>query len=203
MAHIGLHRSTIGSQEVDLPIVALSDTLAIALMITVDHGVAFCATAGGELAAELSDLEIEVVVTVATMGIPLAIETTRALGLDDYAILHKTPKIHLADGESEPVVSITTAGEQRLLFDAARVGAVAGKRVAIIDDVISTGGSIMAALRLVRRVGGNPVALGCMLTEGDAWRRALGDDAALVRSLGQIPVFARGSDGSLREVWEG
>ena len=83
MAHIGVHHTTIGSQEVDLPIVALSDTLAIALMITVDHGVAFCATAGSELAAVLADLEIEVVVTVATMGIPLAIETTRALGLDD------------------------------------------------------------------------------------------------------------------------
>ena len=203
MAHLGIHRSTIGSQAIDLPIVALSDTLAIALMITVDHGVAFCATAGVELAAQLVDLEIEVVVTVATMGIPLAIETTRALGLDDYAILHKTPKIHLADGESEPVVSITTTGEQRLLFDAARVGAVAGKRVAIIDDVISTGGSITAALRLVRRIGGNPVALGCMLTEGDAWRAALGADAGLVRSLGRIPVFARGPEGALDEVWEG
>jgi adenine phosphoribosyltransferase len=202
MAHIGLHRSTIGSQEVDLPIVALSDTLAIALMITVDHGVAFCATAGAELATALSGLDVEVVVTVATMGIPLAIETTRSLGLDDYAILHKTPKIHLSDGESEPVVSITTAGEQRLLFDRARVGAVAGRRVAIIDDVISTGGSIMAALRLVRRVGGIPVALGCMLTEGDAWRAALGDDASLVRSLGRIPIFDRLADGSLREVWE-
>ena len=203
MAHIGVHHTTIGSQEVDLPIVALSDTLAIALMITVDHGVAFCATAGSELAAVLADLEIEVVVTVATMGIPLAIETTRALGLDDYAILHKTPKIHLADGESEPVHSITTAVEQRVLFDRERIGAVAGHRVAIIDDVISTGGSIMAALRLVRRVGGLPVALGCMLTEGEQWRTALGDDAHLVRSLGRIPVFARGHDGSLSEVWDG
>ena len=202
MAHIGEHRTKIGSQEIDLPIVALSDTLAIALMITVDHGVAFCATAGAELARRLVDLDVEVVVTVATMGIPLAIETTRALGLDDYAILHKTPKIHLADGESEPVVSITTAGTQRLLFDRDRIAAVAGRRVAIIDDVISTGGSITAALRLVRRIGGNPVALGCLLTEGDAWRGALGGDAQLVRSLGQIPVFARTAEGRLDEVWE-
>ena len=61
----------------------------------------------------------------------------------------------------------------------------------------------MAALRLVRRVGGLPVALGCMLTEGEQWRAALGDDAALVRSLGSIPVFARGDEGSLSEVWDG
>jgi len=170
MAHIGLHRTTVGSQAVDLPIVALGETLAIALMITVDHGVRFCERAGSELAAELRALDVEVVVTVATMGIPLAIEVSRSLGLDDYAILHKTPKIHLADGESEPVVSITTAGEQRLLFDRDRIGAVAGRRVAIVDDVISTGGSITAALRLVRRIGGIPVALGCLLTEGAAWR---------------------------------
>ena len=203
MAHIGLHHTTIGSQGIDLPVVALSETLAIALMITVDHGVAFCAKAGTELAAMLDDLEVEVVVTVATMGIPLAIETTRALGLDDYAILHKTPKIHLADGESEPVVSITTAGEQRLLFDRERIRVVTGRRVAIIDDVISTGGSITAALRLVRRIGGLPVALGCLLNEGATWRTALGDDADLVRSLGEIPVFDRSADGALSEVWEG
>ena len=59
------------------------------------------------------------------MGIPIAIEVTRALGLDDYVILHKTPKIHLADDIAEPVRSITTAAPQRLLFDRARLEAVA------------------------------------------------------------------------------
>ena len=74
--------------------------------------------------------------------------------------------------------------------------------MAIVDDVISTGGSISAALRLVRRVGGVPVALGCMVTEGAEWRDALGDDAQLVVSLGAIPLFRRTSDGSLCEVWD-
>lgn len=195
------YRTRIGSQEIDLPVVPLSDDLAIALFITVDHGVRFMARAGEDLAAILAGHGVDVVVSVATMGIPLAIEVTRALGLDDYLILQKTPKIHLADAVAEPVKSITTGSMQRLLFDRARIGAVAGKRVALIDDVISTGASVTAALRLVRKVGGTPVAMGCMLTEGGEWPQALGQDSHLVRSLGAIPLFRRtGADG-LEEDW--
>jgi len=194
--------ATVGTQSLGLPVVDLSEEVSIALLISVDHGVAFSEVAGRDLAALLASHEIEVVVSVATMGIPLAIETTRALGLDDYVILHKTNKIHLAEGEREPVRSITTDAEQCLIFDTARLHAIRGKRVAIVDDVISTGGSIGAALRLVRRVGGVPVALGCMVTEGSEWRDALGDDAQLVVSLGAIPLFRRTSDGSLCEVWD-
>ena len=195
--------TTVGSQSLGLPVVDLSESLSIALLISVDHGVKFSEVAGAELAALLEDRGIEIVVSVATMGIPLAIETTRALDLDDYVILHKTKKIHLADGEAEPVRSITTDQEQSLLFDKARLHAVRGRRVAIVDDVISTGGSICAALRLVRRVGGIPVALGCLVTEGSGWQDALGDDADLVVSLGKIPVFHRDDDGDLVENWDG
>lgn len=192
----------VGSQSLNLPVVDLSESLTIALLITVDHGVDFAAKAGEELAAHLKTLDVDIIVSVATMGIPLAIETTRALGLDDYVILHKTQKIHLADGEWEAVRSITTDANQRLLFDRARIGAVKGKRVAIVDDVISTGGSIVAALKLVRKVGGEPVALGCLVTEGSAWKESLGEDAGLVRSLGQIPLFHREKDGGLIEDWD-
>jgi adenine phosphoribosyltransferase len=191
----------VGSQTLTLPVVDLSEALTIALLITVDHGVSFARIAGEELAMQLSDLKIDIIVSVATMGIPLAIETTRALNLDDYVILHKTQKIHLADGEWETVKSITTDANQRLLFDRARIAAVKGKRVAIVDDVISTGGSIVAALKLVRKVGGEPVALGCLVTEGSAWKASLGEDAELVHSLGSIPLFHREGDGSLIEDW--
>ena len=92
---VGRYRTRIGAQEVDLPLVPIADDLAIALLITVDHGVRFAEQAGTELAALLAPYEADVVVSVATMGIPLAIEVTRALGLDDYLILQKTPKIHL------------------------------------------------------------------------------------------------------------
>jgi adenine phosphoribosyltransferase len=193
----------VGTQRVGLPIVSLSDKLALALLITVDMGVEFMSQAGKELAEILRPYDVDIVATVATMGIPLAVEVTRHLGLDQYVILHKTPKIHLADAVSEPVRSITTDAQQLLLFDRARVKDVQGKRVAIVDDVISTGASTGAALRLLRRVGAEVVAIGTLVTEASLWRNALGDDALMVRALGSIPVFRPDGSGGLVEDWNG
>jgi adenine/guanine phosphoribosyltransferase-like PRPP-binding protein len=196
------YRTHVGSQPVDLPLVPVSDDCTIALLICVDLGVAFAGTAGRELAALLAPTRPELVVSVATMGIPLAIEVSRSLGLDDYVILHKTPKIHLGQTFAEPVRSITTDGQQTLRMDPARVDAVRGRRVVVVDDVISTGASTVAALSLVRRAGADPVAVGVLMTEGRAWQRALGADAAKVVALGSMPVFRPDpSGGSLRPDW--
>ena len=201
--HDGIYKTNVGSQEIELPVVRIADDLAIALLITVDFGVRFTEVAARELAEELRELDVEIVASVATMGIPLAIEVSRALGLDDYLIFQKTKKIHLADAISEPVRSITTDSAQSLLFDRARVAVAAGRRVALVDDVISTGASIRAALRLLRSVGAEPVAVGVLLTEAQAWRQTLGEDEELVRSLGAIPLFRYGSAGDRSEDWEG
>jgi adenine phosphoribosyltransferase len=75
--------------------------------------------------------------------------------------------------------------------------------VALVDDVISTGASIRAALALLRRVGADPVAIGAVLTETNVWRAALGDDQRLVHSLGSIPIFRKSSDNTFVEDWEG
>jgi adenine/guanine phosphoribosyltransferase-like PRPP-binding protein len=199
----GTYTTTVGTQDIDLPLVRIGEDLAIALLITVDHGVGFTERASRELAERLSDLRVDIVASVATMGIPLAIEVSRALGIDDYLIFQKTPKIHLADAITEPVKSITTGRSQMLLFDRARVPVASGRRVALVDDVISTGASVRAALRLLRGVGAEPVAVGTLLTEAQAWRSTLGDDAELVRSLGSIPLFRYRPDGTLSEDWEG
>jgi len=190
----------IGSQRVELPIVSLSEQLALALLITVDMGVEFMSQAGAELADIIRPYDVDIVATVATMGIPLVVEVTRHLGLDQYVILHKTPKIHLADAVSEPVRSITTDAEQRLLFDRARIKDVKDQRVAIVDDVISTGASTGAALR---GVGADVVAIGTLVTEASLWREALGEDAQKVRALGSIPVFRPDGSGGLVEDWAG
>jgi adenine/guanine phosphoribosyltransferase-like PRPP-binding protein len=199
----GSYRVRVGSQEFDIPLVEIAEDLTIALLISVDLGIGFAQRAGAELAVELAPYDPEIVVSVATMGIPIAIEVTRALGLDDYVILHKTPKIHLQDAISEPVRSITTASVQRLLFDRARLGAVRGRRVAVVDDVISTGGSTKAALNLLRAVDAQPVVIGTLVTEGSHWRSFLGEDAELVRALGAIPLFRHSPDGALVEDWAG
>ncbi|HMD46803.1 MAG TPA: phosphoribosyltransferase family protein [Acidimicrobiales bacterium] len=193
----------VGTQQVEVPLVRIADDLTIALLISVDHGVAFSEQAGRDLAALLAPFDVDVVVSVATMGIPLAIEVTRALGLDDYVILHKTPKIHLADAIAEPVRSITTDRTQRLLFDRSRTEVVAGRRVAVVDDVISTGGSTLAAMNVLRRVGADPVVIGTLVTEGALWRRTLGPDAHRVQALGAIPLFRHEPDGTVVEDWEG
>lgn len=191
----------IATQRIELPLVPLDDDAAIALLMTIDRGVGFMATAGADLADRLRDLEPDIVATNATLGIPVAIEVSRALGLDDYLVLQKTPKIHLGDALVEPLRSITTDADQALRLDRARLDAVAGRRVALVDDVIATGGSIAAACRLLRAGGADVVAIGALLTEGTEWRDVLGDDTALVRSLGQIPAFRRADDG-WSEVWE-
>jgi adenine phosphoribosyltransferase len=201
MAADRTYRTRVGSQEIELPVVAIAEDLAIALLISVDHGIEFAARAGRELAEQLAPFGPEIVVSVATMGIPLAIEVTRALGLDDYLILHKTPKIHLGDSLAEPVRSITTDAVQRLRMDPARAKVVEGRRVAVVDDVVSTGASLLAALNLLRRVGAEPVVVGTLVTEASGWREALGADAELVRALGSIPVFLRLPDGQLEEFW--
>jgi len=199
----GTYPTTVGTQSIDLPVVSIADDVAIALFITVDQGIAFSSKAGAELAEAIRRFDVDIVASVATMGIPIAIEITRSLGLDDYLIFQKTPKIHLADAIVEPVRSITTDRQQRLLFDRARIASVANKRVALVDDVISTGASIGAALALLRRVGADPVAIGAVLSETNVWRTALGEDQHLVHTLGSIPLFRRLADGSFAEDWNG
>jgi adenine/guanine phosphoribosyltransferase-like PRPP-binding protein len=190
-----------GSQEVELPISPIGDDRAIALLMTIDRGVELLAEAGPDLADVLAPTRPDVVATAATLGIPVAIEVTRALGLDDYLVLQKSPKIHLADALVEPLSSITSEGAQALRLDRARIPAVAGKRVALVDDVIATGGSIAACLRLLRAAGAEVVAIGSLLVEDAGWRTKLGPDADLVRTLGRIPGFVAAADGTWTEVW--
>ena len=79
---------------------------------------------------------------------------------------------------------------------------MAGKRVALVDDVIATGGSIAASARLLRAAGAEVVVIGSFLVEGSGWRTALGADADLVRSLGAIPLFTDDGNGGWQEVWD-
>lgn len=187
---------TMGSRTVDVPIVEVAPDVGIALFITFDNGVGLLERAGAELAERLAPYEPEIIATNATCGIPVAIEVSRALGLDDYLVLQKTKKIHLADAITRPLRSITTDTTQELRLDRARQHLVEGKRVVIVDDVISTGTSLHAAAGLVRAAGGELAAIGVLLAEGADWRDLLGpDDASLVESLGTIPVFRRTPDG--------
>jgi adenine phosphoribosyltransferase len=183
------HVVDIAGEPVSLPIVPINETLAISLLMVIDVGVRFGERAGAALAARFAPLRPDIVVGTATLGIPVAIEVTRHLRLDQYVILQKSPKIHLADALRQPVSSVTSTGTQHLLLDRRAVPLLAGKRVLVVDDVVCTGSSLKAAVNLVREAGADIVGIGVVLTEGHAWRDVLGRDAGLVTALGHIPQF--------------
>ena len=186
--------------EVDLPLIPITQDLAIALLITVDHGVRFVARAGAELADRLAPYELDLVVSVATMGIPLAIEVTRALGLDDYLILQKTPKLHLRDAISEPV----TIDHDRHSAAAAlrcrqgRRGEGQASRARRRRDLHGRLDARCAGP--AQRVGAEPVAIGTLVTEASTWRRELGDDG---RSRARPRCYPGVPSGQLRGVRRG
>ena len=178
---------------VDLPLVAIRPDFAISLMMVIDLGVRFGAHVGAQLAERLAPLKPDIVVGAATLGIPVAIDVTRALGLDHYVILQKSPKIHLGDALTQTISSITSKGEQRLMLDRRSLPLLAGKRIVVVDDVVASGSSLQGSLDLVRKAGGIVAGIGVILTEAHDWRETLGEDAALVANLAHIPQFK--SDG--------
>ena len=180
----------IAGEPVTFPIVPINPQLAISLLMVIDMGVRFGERIGKALAAELRPLRPDIIFGAATLGIPVVIEVSRALGLDQYVIAQKSPKIHLADALVQDVRSVTSSGNQRLMLDRRAVPLLAHRRVAVVDDVVATGSSLAATLALARSAGADIVGAGVILTEGHEWEKTLGADAQLVRGLGHIPQFA-------------
>ncbi|MHA7868602.1 MAG: phosphoribosyltransferase family protein [Salipiger thiooxidans] len=191
-------RVDVEGYPLDLPIVPINPEFAISLMMVIDLGVTFGEHIGKELARKIAPLQPDIIVGPATLGIPVAIEVTRALGLDDYVVLQKSPKLHLGDALVQTLTSITSKGEQRILLDRAAIPLIEGKRVVVVDDVVASGSSLKGALDLVRQAGGNVVGAGVILTEAQDWRETLGADAEALVSLAHIPQFAPDADG----VWQ-
>jgi adenine phosphoribosyltransferase len=180
----------IAGEPVTLPIMPINDKLAISLLMVIDMGVRFGERIGKALAQKLGPLKPDIVVGAATLGIPVVIEVSRALGLDQYVIAQKSPKIHLADALVEELQSVTSSGKQRLMLDRRAVPLLAKRRVVVVDDVVATGSSLAATFALARAAGAEIVGAGVILTEGHDWKKTLGADARLVQGLGHIPQFA-------------
>ena len=120
---VGSYTATAGSQSVDLDLVALNESLAIALLMTIDERISFVNTAGAELAKKLAVSAgiatggtIDVVVSAATLGIQVGAAVAAGLGHDRQVVLQKTRKIHLRDALSEPLSSITTGAARVMEF---------------------------------------------------------------------------------------
>lgn len=152
----------------ELPIVQISDKLSIASFVILGDTEIVCASAQ-EIVKRLP--EVDVLVTAEAKGIPLTFETSRLLKMKKYIVARKSIKPYMDSPIIDEVVSITTQKKQMLVLDEQDALEIKGKRVAIIDDVISTGESLSAIERLVEAAGGNIAAKAAILAEGDAVKR--------------------------------
>ena len=124
-------------------------------------------------------------------GIPLIYEMARQSGQNKYFLARKAPKLYMSGVFDVKVNSITTVKEQHLYLDKADAELMRGKRILIVDDVISTGESLAAVEKLVEEAGGIIAGRMAILAEGDAQNR---DD---IIYLEKLPVFH--ADGTIKE----
>ncbi|MBQ8886038.1 MAG: adenine phosphoribosyltransferase [Clostridia bacterium] len=123
-----------------------------------------------QLAEKLTDCEI--ILTAESKGLQLAHCVARELGQHYYAVARKSKKLYMQDGiEVDIESSITTGKEQKLYLSKHDVSLIKGKRVGIVDDVISTGASLSGLEALVEKAGGTIQKKAFVLAEGDAANR--------------------------------
>ena len=149
-----------------LPVCRLSDDVCIAGFV-IFGDVELTVACARELLKKI-DVEYDVMITAESKGIPLAYEMARQNGTNKYLLARKVPKLYMKDCIEVKVNSITTAKQQSLYLDKKDMDSIKGKRVLIVDDVISTGESLYGLEQLVNAAGGNIVAKACILAEGDA-----------------------------------
>lgn len=124
----------------------------------------------------------DVIVTAESKGIPLAYEMARQSG-KPYIVARKGEKLYMRDCISIDVQSITTQKLQTLCLGSDEVSVIQGKRILIVDDVISTGASLLAVETLLQKINANIVGKMAVLAEGDAARR---HD---IQYLEELPLF--------------
>ena len=112
--------------------------------------------------------EHDVLITAESKGIPLVYEMARQNKENRYLIARKAAKLYMSNVFSTKVNSITTAKEQKLYLDGADAALMKGKKILIVDDVISTGESLKALEALVEKAGGEICGRMAILAEGDA-----------------------------------
>ncbi len=164
----------------DLPLCPLNDSLMIASFVIFGDVELTCACAKALLE---KTPEFDYMVAPEAKSIPLIHEMARQSGRNDYFLVRKAPKLYMNGVFEVEDRSITTQGVQKLYMDGADAKKMKGKRILILDDVISTGGSLAAVENLVNQAGGIVVGRMAILAEGDAADR---DDIIFLEKL---PLF--------------
>ena len=168
-----------------LPLCPINDDLYIGAFVI--FGDPELTTAASKALLEKAP-EYDYIITAESKGIPIAHEMARLAGNQKYFLARKKPKLYMTGVFEVTVNSITTEGEQKLYLDRADAEMMAGKRILIVDDVISTGESLRAIEELVIAAGGNIVGKMTILAEGDAQQR---DDIIYLEPL---PLFNKAGE---------
>jgi adenine/guanine phosphoribosyltransferase-like PRPP-binding protein len=153
-----------------------------------------------DLAAKLAPFQPEIVVGLPTLGLTLASAVAQQLGHRRYAPLGVSRKFWYREELSVALSSITTPDQvKRLYIDPRILPLLKGRRVAVVDDVISSGASMAAALELMAVCGVQPVALGAAMLQSDRWKKRLGqiDIGWPEKTVGVLrtPLLKRTPDG--------
>ena len=175
----GTYKMTIAGLERELPICPLNDKLDIAAFVMFSD-VEITVKSAEELLKKCPDFDV--IITAESKGIPLAYEMARQSG-KPYVVARKSVKLYMTDPISVTVKSITTAAEQVLHLSKEKAELINGKKVLILDDVISTGESLNALEKLTEAAGGIITGKAAVLAEGDAADR---DDIIFLEKL---PLF--------------
>ncbi len=170
-----------------LPICRVTDDLYIGAFVI--FGDAELTVASAKALLENAP-EYDYIITAEAKGIPLIHEMARQAGDEKYMLARKAPKLYMTGVFEVNVNSITTAKEQKLYLDIEDANMMKGKRILIVDDVISTGESLRAVETLVEKAGGIICGRMAILAEGDAADR---DD---IIYLEKLPLF--NADGSVK-----
>jgi len=182
------HKMTIAGVERQLPICRVTDDLYIGAFVI--FGDVELTTACAKALLEKAP-EYDYLITAEAKGIPLICEMARLSGQNKYMLARKGPKLYMRDILDVKVRSITTEKEQHLYLDGNDAALMKGKRILIIDDVISTGESLLALEQLVEAAGGKICGRMAILAEGDAQNR---ED---IIYLEKLPLFH--PDGTVME----
>ena len=162
------HQITVAGCRRDLPLCPVNDSLSIAAFVIFGDVELTCACAHALLEKVPPH---DIMITAESKGIPLVYEMARQENAAHYLIARKAPKLYMRDILQVDVRSITTAAPQTLYLDGADAALLCGRRVLIVDDVISTGESLHALEKLVLTAGGNIVGKAAILAEGEATER--------------------------------
>ena len=174
----------------ELPLCKITDDLYIAAFICFGDAEITVACAE-ELLKLVPEDSYDYMLTAEAKSIPIIHEMARQSGAAKYFIARKGPKVYMPDPIRVSDRSITTKGEQALYLGRDDAEIIRGKRILLVDDVISTGGSLRAMEELVAQAGGTVTGRAAVLAEGDAAKR---DDIVF---LAPLPVF--NGDGTVKE----